>query len=80
MWKIIFEGEYLNGERNGKGIEYVFKVEYFTDEGKDEKLLFEGDFLNGERNGKGKEYNEDDKLEFEGECLKGKKWKRKRIL
>ena len=41
MWKLIFEGEYLNGERNGKGIEYVFKVEYFTDEGKDEKLLFE---------------------------------------
>ena len=42
----MFEGEYLNGERNGKGKEYnIFG-----------KLEFEGEYLNGERNGKGKEY------------------------
>ena len=42
---LIFEGEYLNGERNGKGKEYY-------DNG---KLRYEGEYLNGIRNGKGKE-------------------------
>ena len=42
------EGEYLNGKRNGQGIEYV--------EG---KLKFEGEYLNGFRVGKGKEYKLD---------------------
>ena len=42
----LFEGEYLNGKRNGKGKEYY-------DNG---KLLFEGEYLNGKRNGKGKQY------------------------
>ena len=36
---LIFEGEYLNGERNGKGKEY-------NDNG---KLIFEGEYLNGIR-------------------------------
>ena len=40
--KLEFEGEYLNGERNGKGKEYF-------DNG---KLEFEGEYLNGKRNGK----------------------------
>ena len=40
-----FEGEYFNGERNGKGKEYNWNG----------KLLYEGDYLNGKRNGKGKE-------------------------
>ena len=45
-YKLIFEGEYLNGERNGKGKEYY-----------DGKLIFEGEYLNGKRwNGKGVEY------------------------
>ena len=61
-----FEGEYLNGERNGKGKEYI----YNNFEG---KLIFEGEYLNGERNGKGKEYNYDGKLIFEGEYLNGKR-------
>ena len=42
--KIIFEEEYLNGKRNGKGKDYYY----------DGKLKFEGEYLNGERNGKGK--------------------------
>ena len=79
---LIFEGEYLNGKRNGKGKEYD---RYGI-------LLFEGDYLNGDRwngkgyngsnnivyelkNGKGnvKEYNFG-KLKFEGEYIKGFRW------
>ena len=41
-----FEGEYSNGEKNGKGKEYDLNG----------RLTFEGEYLNGEKNGKGKEY------------------------
>ena len=61
--KLEFEGEYLNGKKNGKGKEYF-------DNG---KLRFEGYYLNGKRNGKGKEYS-NGKLIFEGEYLNGKRW------
>ena len=60
---LLFEGEYSNGERNGKGKEYY-----------DNKLIFEGVYLNGKRNGKGKEYNQDGILIYEGQYLNGKKW------
>ena len=51
--KLIFEGQYLNGKRNGKGKEY-----------KNGKIIFEGEFLNGERwIGKGEEYDEENKYE-----------------
>ena len=36
---LIFEGEYLNGKRNGKGKKYNY----------DGKLIFEGDFVNEKR-------------------------------
>ena len=61
-----FEGEYLNGNRNGKGKEY------------DEKgnLIFEGEYINGKRNGMGKKYytnyknyEDDEMLSYEGEYL-----------
>ena len=43
-----FEGEYLNGKRNGKGKEYY----------EDGNILFEGEYLNGERwNGYEKKYD-----------------------
>ena len=62
--RLIFEGEYLNGKRNGKGKEYTLKG----------LLKFEGAYLNGIRHGKGKEYYwEDGKLIFEGEYLNGKR-------
>jgi len=81
--KLIFEGEYLNRERNGKGKEYDYNG----------KLLFTGEYLNGKRwngkiyndntiyelkNGKGyiREHYWKDKL-FEGEYLNGKKLKGK---
>ena len=44
-WGLKFEGEYLNGKKNGKAKEY----------NKDGKLEFDGEYLNGKRNGKGTE-------------------------
>ena len=38
---MIFEGEYLNGKRHGKGKEYNYS----------DKIIYEGDFLDGEKNG-----------------------------
>jgi len=58
--RLIFEGEYLNGKRNGKGKEYL----------PNGKLLFEGEYLNG----KGKEYNfMSSVLAFVGQYLNNKK-------
>ena len=41
---LLYEGEYVNGKRNGKGKEYY-------DDG---ALEFEGEYINGKRNGKEK--------------------------
>ena len=62
----MFVGEYLNGERNGKGKEYnqVNEIE------------FEGEYNNGKRwNGKGSEYGLNGNLEFNGEYKNGQRWK-----
>ena len=65
-----FEGEYLNGQKNGKGKEY--------DNG---KLIFEGEYLNGKIwNGIGKEYYYNGKLKFEGEYLNGQKMEKNIIM
>ena len=40
-----FEGDYLDGKRNGKGKEYFYNG----------ILQFEGEYKDGKRNGKGKE-------------------------
>ena len=66
--QLIFEGEYLNGERNGKGIEYYINGD----------KLFEGGYLNGKRHGEGKEYYFFGGFAFRGEYLNGLKWKGKR--
>ena len=58
---MIFEGEYLNGYRNGKGKEYF-----------QNRMVFEGEYLYG-RKLKGKEYINGNR-EFEGEYLFDKKW------
>ena len=62
--KLTYEGEYLNGEKNGKEKEY-----YIYD-----NLKYEVEYLNGKRNGKGKEYDFYGNLIFEGEYLNNKKW------
>ena len=59
---MFFEGEYLNGKRNGKGKEYY---EYG-------KLKFDGEYSNGKRNGKGKEYGKNNFI-FDGEYLNSKR-------
>ena len=59
---LIFEGQYQNKKRNGKGKEYDIGL-----------LTFEGEYLNGKRNGKGIEYDYGNIL-FEGEYLNGKRW------
>ena len=64
--ELIFEGEYLKGERNGKGIEY----------NKDGQIIFEGEYLKGERNGKGIEYYHG-KIIYEGIYKNNKKWEGK---
>ena len=88
--KFEFEGEYLNGEKNGIGKEYfddklIFEGIYlkgkrWNGKGKEYnysilKLKYEGEYLNGKWNGKGKEfYYYNGKLIFEGEYLNGKRW------
>ena len=61
---MLFEGDYLNGKKNGNAKEYDWHG----------NLIFEGEYLKGKRNGKGKDYNIKNKLMFEGEYLYGKKW------
>ena len=61
--RIVYEGGYSKGKRNGKGKEF----DHFGD------LTFEGEYLNGKRSGKGKEYNYKGKVLFEGEYLNGKR-------
>ena len=56
--KLMFEGEYLNGKKYGKGKQYLLNG----------SLYFEGEYLNGKRNGHGKEYYNGN-LKFEGEYL-----------
>ena len=68
---MIFEGEYINGKRNGYGKEYDKNSKLLC------KLIFEGEYINGKRNGYGKEYDEKGLLIFEGEYLNGKRWKGK---
>ena len=55
--KLLYEGEFLNGKRNGKGKAYP-----------DNELIFDVEYTNGQLNGKCKIYK-DNKLIFEGECL-----------
>ena len=56
--KLEYEGEYLNGERSGKGKEYS----------KDGELVFEGIFLKNKRwKGKGKEFFITGKIKYDEE-------------
>ena len=84
---IKFEGEFVEGIKNGKGKQYNFmkKLEFDGEflngkrngKGKEYdcfgKIVYEGEFLNGERHGKGKEYDDSGKIKFEGEYVKGKR-------
>ena len=67
--KLNFEGEYLNGKRNGKGKEYD-----------DDIIMYEGEYLNGMKHGRGKENNHKGFLYFDGEYLYNYKIKGKYYL
>ena len=66
---LVYEGEYLNGKRNGKGKEFI-----------NDWLFYEGEYLNGKRNGKGKTYYPNRNPMFEGEFLNGKAGKEMDII
>jgi len=79
---LVFEGEYLNGKRNGKGREYYdnnnlkYKGEYKEGKiwnGKGYDINGKLEFEVKEGNGKIKEYKNDGKLIFEGEYLNGER-------
>ena len=61
--RLEFEGEYINGKRNGKGKEYYYC---------NDNLAFEGEYLFGYKI-KVKDYI-NEKLEYEGEYLYYKKY------
>ena len=63
--RLMYDGEYLNGFKNGKGKEYNTY---------NKCLKYEGEFYNGVRHGKGSSYNRYAKLKFKGEFFFGKKW------
>ena len=75
--ELIFEGEYLNGERNGYGKELYFSYtsqsipHFVANFNKVFGNKYEGEYLNGKKNGKGKEFNWQNNLVFEGEYLNG---------
>ena len=91
--KLIFEGEYLNGEENGKGKEYneingkiEFEGEYLKGKKWEGKIIkyfdngeknFEGNYINGSINGIVREWDKNGKCIFDGEYLNGKKWNSK---
>jgi len=78
---LLFKGKYLDGKKNGEGIEYYqngavkFKGKYFQGniiEGKG--YDYEGkEYLIIDKDGKGKEYNIFGNLIFEGEYFNGRK-------
>ena len=71
MDRLRYDGELLNGKRNGYGKEYYTKGPPITLTF--HQVVYEGEFLKGERNGNGKEYDYNGNVIFEGEYLKGKR-------
>ena len=68
--KLIFEGEFLNGQKNGKGQEYD----------NNNNIIFDGEYINGERSGKGLEYYDNGKIKYEGEYNYGKKMEKEKNI
>ena len=81
-----YDGEYLNGERNGQGKEYnidgvlIYEGEYIKNKYNGKGKLYDdfhdiyymGEFKNGKKQGNGKEYKNNE-LIFSGMFLKGKR-------
>ena len=60
---MIFEGDYIDGKKNGNIREY-----------NDGMLIFEGEYKHGKKNGKGKEYYCNGDLRFDGEYKDDNYW------
>ena len=60
--QLEFEGNYLNGLKNGLGKEY-----------ENGHLIFEGEFLCSKKFGKGKEYNNNGQVIYEGDYVNNQK-------
>jgi len=83
--ELEYEGDYLKGQRNGKGKKYEngglkYEGEFLNNkrngigkEYKNNEIIYEGKFYNDERSGRGKEYYKGEII-FEGDYLKGKRW------
>ncbi len=67
-----FEGEYLNGKRNGIGKEYKSHF--------DGSLEYKGGYLSGKRHGKGKEFFSNGEQRCEWEYFYGESRSKERIL
>ena len=59
---LLYDGEWKNGKRIGKGVEYV-----------NGKKIYDGGWSNGVRNGHGKEYDAYEGLLYDGEWKNGKR-------
>ena len=64
--RFIFEGNIINGEKNGFGKEY--------ENNSRNDLIFKGEYLNGKKNGICKKYYNNRFVVYEGEYLNGKIW------
>ena len=64
--KVIFQGEYKNGNK-------FYGKEFYTNDIFGSKSIFEGEFQNNKKY-KGKEYNKYGELIFEGEYKKEERW------
>ena len=78
---LIFDGDYINGKRNGTVIEYYEEIEEDEENvNTDSNLLikYEGKYIDDQKNGEGIEYQYNDKNQeetvFEGIYKNGEKW------
>jgi hypothetical protein len=62
--QLIYDGEYKNNKRHGKGKEYYNGI-----------IIYDGEYKNDKKHGKGKEFYENGELYFEGMYCFGEKGK-----
>ena len=69
---LIYEGDYLEGEKTGFGKIYNNDVNMRLLIGKGDILNYEGELLKGKKHGKGKLYDNEGNLEIEGDFIDDK--------
>ena len=75
---LIFDGDYINGKRNGKVIEYYEDIEGNPEQDSNLLVKYEGRYIDDQKNGEGKEFQYDEEnnaeIVFEGVYKNGEKW------